>query len=450
MENTALLKQNISQTYPTVTHGRGVYLFDVEGRDYLDGSSGAMTASIGHGVVEIAEVMKEQASRVAFTYRTQFTSEPAERLALKLVALAPGDLNWVSFVNSGSEASELAIRTSVANSRERDRPEKVKILSRHISYHGMTMGSLSLSGHTARRQDYGSLLHPFPVVPPAYAYRYAKDSESEEEYSARAAKEFEDAIIAADPETVAAIIVEPIVGAAGGVLVPPAGYMKRLRDMCDRLDVLMIVDEVITGIGRTGDWFASMHEGIVPDMLLFGKGISGGYAPMAGVIMREHLVQTMREGSQVSPFGHTYSGNPLSSAVCVAVLDLLEREHALENVKNRGEQLERALRSLADEFPFIADVRGRGLLWGFEFVMDQKSKEPPSPEKNSAASFVAECCRQGLIVYPAGIPPLNNAILISPSLLIKSDDMQVLIDRLRCALEQFAQHFMSGLLSEQA
>lgn len=448
MESSALLKQNVSKTYPMVSHGRGVYLYDSDGRDYLDGSSGAMTASIGHGVSEIAEVMKAQAEQVAFVYRTQFTNEPAEQLAQRLVALAPGDLNWVSFVNSGSEASELAIRTAVANSREKGRPEKVQILSRRISYHGMTMGSLSLSGHTARRQDYGSLLHPFPATPPVYAYRYAKDSETEDQYSARAAKEFEDAILAAGPESVAAIIVEPIVGAAGGVFVPPAGYMKRLRQVCDRHDVLMIVDEVITGIGRTGDWFASTYEGIVPDMLLFGKGISGGYAPLAGVLMRDHLVQTMREGSQISPFGHTYSGNPLGSAVSLAVLNLLEREHALENVKARGEQIETQLRSLAEEFPFIADVRGRGLLWGFEFVINQTTKEPPKPETNSAATFVEECFRQGLIVYPAGIAPLNNAVLISPPLLIGSEDIQVLVDRLRRALQEFSQHFMKDVLIE--
>jgi len=437
---SSLLKQTVSKRYPTVAHGRGVFLYDTEGRTYLDGSSGAMTASIGHGVSEIADAMREQACRVAFTYRTQFTNDPAEELARRLARLAPGDLNSAFFVNSGSEATEFAIRATANHWREKGRPAKVKVLGRHTSYHGMTMGALSMSGHAARRPDYGSLLHPFPVAPPAHAYRYARAGESEAEYAARAVAEVEAAILAEDPSTVGAFIAEPIVGAAGGALVPPAGYFAGLREVCDRLDVLLITDEVITGVGRTGEWFASSTEGIVPDLLVLGKGISGGYFPVAAVLMRDHMVDVLRAGSGVAPFGHTFSGNPLGAATCLAVLDKLEREDVLDNVRARGAQLEAGLKELAQRSRHMVDVRGRGLLWGFEFVTDPVSKVAPGAHHDATNVFVAECLDRGLIIYPAGIAPLNNAALICPPLVITEEEIVLLLRMLESALEAMDEH----------
>ncbi len=441
MLESSLLKQIVDKEYPLATHGVGVYLYDQNGRDYIDGSSGAMTASLGHGLGEIAQVMKEQAEQIAFTYRTQFTNQPAEDLATQLTSLAPGDLNWAFFVNSGSEASEYAIRATVNHWRSKGKPEKVEVLGRHTSYHGMTMGALSMSGHEARRPDYGSLLHEFPTAPPAYAYRFARLGESEEQYSLRAAKEFEEVITQHGPSTVGAIIVEPIVGAAGGVLIPPRDYLRHLREMCDRLDILLIVDEVITGLGRTGAWFACEEEGIVPDLLLFGKGISGGYSPVAGVLLRDHLVSAMRNGSGVSPFGHTYSNNPLGSAISLAVLEYMERNNILDNVKSRGQELQQGLLELEKQYDFIADVRGRGLLWGFEFVTDKKTKKSPNPNENISSAFVEECFKQGLIVYPAGVSPLNNAIIVSPPLIISQGDISKLLSRLENSLEKFSSRF---------
>ena len=434
------MKQTIDKEYPIVDHGKGVFLYDTNGRRYLDGSSGAMTANVGHGAQEVAAAMKEQACRVAFTYRTQFTNLPAEELARRLTELAPGDLDWAFFVNSGSEASEFAIRAAVSHWREKGAPGKVKILGRRISYHGMTMGALSMSGHTARRPDYGTLLHSYSFAPPAYAYRFAEPGESEAAYALRAAQAFERAIQDEDPNTVAAVIVEPIVGAAGGVLVPPGGYFSRLREICDRLDVLLIIDEVITGMGRTGDWFASSHEGVVPDLLLIGKGMSAGYSPVAAVLLREHLVESLRDGSGIAPFGHTFSGNPLGAATCLAVLDLMERKDVLANVRQRGDQLERGLRSLSGQFSFMADVRGRGLLWGFEFIMDPETKRAPDAACGAATVFMDECLAQGLIVYPAGIAPLNNATILSPPLIITEDETRLLLTKLENALQAMEHH----------
>src|SRR5690625_950820 len=349
MLKSALLKPYPNRHYPSASYGKGVFIYDSAGNQYLDGSSGAMTATIGHGVSEISEAIAAQAKRLAFSYRTQFTNEPAEELAAKLTALAPKNLDWAFFVNSGSEASEFAIRAALGHWRAQGKPRKTKVLSRRNSYHGMTMGALSMSGHQGRRPDYGPLLHTFPVAPPAYAYRFANIGESEQEYAKRAASEFEQAIINQDPETVAAIIVEPIVGAAGGAIVPPQGYLPELREICDRHNVLLIFDEVITGVGRTGDWFACFDEQVVPDMLLAGKGLSAGYSPVGAVLLHQHMVAALQEKNMSAPFGHTFSGNPLGAAACLAVLELLERDSVLDNVVERGKQLHAGLQCLAEK-----------------------------------------------------------------------------------------------------
>ncbi len=436
---SALLKQQIDKHYPKVVRGKGVWLWDSEGRDYIDGSSGAMTANIGHGVTEIAQAMQEQASQIAFTFRTQFTNQPAEDLAARLAALAPGDLNHVFFVSSGSEASEYAMRVAIHTWKERGLPRKVRFLSRERSYHGMTMGALSMSGHDARRPDYSTLLHPFPAVAAAYEYRSSwADLPAEQKY--KSADEWETAILEAGADNVAAVIVEPIVGAAGGALVAPEGYFKRLREICDQYNVLLIMDEVITGMGRTGKWFASEHEGIVPDMIITAKGLSAGYTPMGAVIIRDPLVESMRAGSGYAPFGHTFSGNPLGCAVCLAVMDYLDQHHVLANVVARGAQVEAGLRALSDRYQHMVDVRGRGLLWGFEFVLDRKTRTPPPAEMNATGLFADICQENGLIVYPAGIKPYNNAALVAPPLVINAEEVQDLLARLEKSLSAMAEH----------
>jgi adenosylmethionine-8-amino-7-oxononanoate aminotransferase len=440
---SALLKQNFNRDYATVTHGKGVFLFDDKGREYIDGSSGAMTANIGHGVAEIGEVMRKQAGEVAFTFRTQFTNEPSERLAKKLTSLAPGDLNWAFFANSGSEASEFAMRVALQYWREKGQPSKVKVLSRHVSYHGMTMGAVSMSGHESRRGDYGSLLHPFPVVPPAYAYRHAADGADLESYARDSIAAWEQAIDRQGVATVAAVIAEPIVGAAGGVLVPPPGYFRLLLELCQRLGVLLIMDEVITGLGRTGAWFASADEGIVPDIIIAAKGMSAGYTPMSAILMREHVVAAMRDGSASAPFGHTFSGNPLSSSICLAVIDYVERNGLLENARQRGDELRQGLESLSQRYPHMVDVRGRGLLWGFEFVLERATKEAPDPKHNAAQTFADICFEHGLVLYPSGVAPLNNAAMIAPPLVISADEIQELLRRLDLSLAQMQRRIES-------
>lgn len=432
---SALLGHQLNNPAPTVERGEGVWLWDTEGRDYIDGSSGAMTANIGHGVAKIADVMRDQARTIGYSMYTQFSNAPAKALAKRLAALAPADIDHVFFVNSGSEAAEYAMRLALQVCKERGQPDKTMMLSRETSYHGMTMGALSLSGHNARRADFGTYLHAFPVVPAAYAYRSAWGDLPEDEQWV-AADEWEKAIVAAGPDKVAAIIAEPIVGAAGGALVPPKGYFRRLREICDQYGVLMIMDEVITGIGRTGVWFASEAEGVVPDIITTAKGLSAGYAPLGAVLVRAPLVKTLEEGSGLTPYGHTFSCNPIGAAVCMAVLDHIEDNDVLSNVAARGAELEAGLNALAQRYRHMADVRGRGLLWGFEFVLDRTNCTPPPADFNAAGRFVDLCKEAGLIVYPAGIAPYNNAALISPPLVITKDEVEVLLYRLDLGLAQ--------------
>lgn len=430
---SALLKQALERIYPTLERGEGVWLWDTDGKKYLDGSSGAMTANIGHGVAEIAKVLHDQAKKVAFCFRTQFTNQPAEDLAARLVALAPEGISHASFVSSGSEATEHAMRMAIQFWKDKGKPGKTRFLSRERSYHGMTMGALSASGHEVRRPDFGDLLHPFPVVPAADAYRSSWGDASPEE-QAKAADAWEQAILAAGADNVAAVIAEPIVGAAGGALVAPPGYFKRLRSICDRHEVLLVMDEVITGMGRTGVWFASEEEGVQPDIITIAKGLSAGYTPMGAVLIQQHIYDTLKAGGGNAPFAHTFSGNPLSAATCLAVLDYVERNDLLAKAVERGAQLKAGLIELARRHPHMADVRGRGLLWGFEFVMDQATREAPPEQMNVSSMFADICQRNGLIVYPAGIKPYNNAVLLAPPLTISSDELDVLLELLENSL----------------
>jgi len=439
---SALLKQTLDQQPPRAARAEGVYIYDDAGRQYLDGSGGAMTVSIGHGVPEVLQAMASQASRICYTYRSHFTSEAAETLAAELTGLAPGDLNHAFFVNSGSEATELAMRAALQYWREQGQPGKTDILGRRISYHGMTMGALSMSGHSARRADYGTLLHTFAVAPPPYPYRFPLEGKDAGQHGAAA---WERVLREHGPERVAAIIVEPVVGAAGGALTPEVGYLRALREICDRHDVLLIADEVITGMGRTGEWFGCQHDGIVPDMIATGKGMTSGYTPMGAVLFRDKLVDASRAGSKAAPFGHTFSNNPLSAAVCLAVVRYMKSHRVLDNVATQGRRLEAGLRALSARYPWMADVRGRGLLWGFEFVGDPATREPLPAARQANSRFVSHCFDAGLIVYGAGIAPYNNAALVAPPLTITETELQDLLDRLESGLRSFAREMQLPL-----
>ena len=429
---SALLKQPLGARVPVVDRAEGVFIHGRDGRDYLDGSGGAMTVSIGHGVPEVLAAMAAQATQVCFTYRTHFTSDAAEELADLLVAMAPGDIEHCFFVNSGSEATELAMRVAIQYWRDKGQAGKTHILGRELSYHGMTMGSLSMSGHAARRADYANLLQPFAVAPAPYPYRFPLSGEDAAQHGAAA---WDRILREYGADKVAAIIVEPVVGAAGGALTPPVGYLKALREICDRHDVLLIADEVITGMGRTGRWFACEHDEVVPDMIATAKGMTSGYTPMGAVLFRGHMFDGA--AARAAPFGHTFSANPLSAAICLAVVRYLRDNDVLANVAPRAVQLEAGLRALSARYPWMADVRGRGLLWGFEFIEDPATRAPIPADRQANTRFVAHCFDAGLIVYGAGIAPYNNAALLAPPLVITADEVDILLARLERGLQGF-------------
>ncbi|MGM0922709.1 MAG: aspartate aminotransferase family protein [Bacillota bacterium] len=429
MEREYLIKPMLDESYKKVSHGQGVYLYDTSGKKYLDGSSGAVTCSIGHGVSEIVEAMAEQAREVSFVYRSQFSSYAAEGLAKKLAEMTPGDLNWTFLVNSGSEAIETAMKTAIQYFQEKNMPKKTKIISRWMSYHGITIGALSLSGYPERRFRFQPLLDANPVVSPAYCYRcpYGLKPSS---CKAKCTGELETAIRRVGADHVAAFVAEPVVGAAGAAITPPEGYYEKIRDICDRNDILFIADEVMTGIGRTGKTLAMEHWGALPDIVALGKGLSAGYAPVAAALISDRVMRPIQQGSKLIMSGHTYSANPQSAAVSLAVLHYIEKNQLNDAASEKGKILIKHLQKLQKKTEIIGDVRGKGLLIGIEFVMNQTTKQPFPKSFNLTSRIIKKANQNGLLVYPsaAGIEGGDgDAILIAPPLTINDEELNELV-----------------------
>lgn len=419
----------MDETYKEITYGLGVYLYDKDGRRYLDGSSGAVTCGLGHGVIEIIKAMNRQAEKVSFVYRSQFTTESAEKLAETIAKLAPADLNWTFFVNSGSEATETAMKIAIQYWQERGQYRKTKILSRWMSYHGITIGALSMSGHTDRRFRFVSLLDDNPVISPPYCYR-CPYGESYPTCGLKCANELEKAIKRIGDEHVAAFIAEPIVGAAGGAITPPDGYYEKIREICDRHEVLFIADEVMTGIGRTGKMFAMEHWNTRPDIIALGKGLSAGYTPLAATIVSDRVMEPILSGSKQIMSGHTYSANPQSTATAQAVLEYINNHSLVEAAAEKGKYLLNKLQHLQKTSKIIGDIRGKGLLIGIEFVSNFKNKRPFNKEINFTNLLVKQAQHNGLLIYPAkaGIEgDCGDAVLIAPPLTITTSEIDELI-----------------------
>lgn len=436
---TNLIKPIVGGAYPVAKQGRGAYITDIHGKKYLDASSGAMTANIGHGVPEVARAIYEQAQTIAYVFRGQFTSEPAEMLARKIAEMAPGDLNSVFFVNSGSEATEIALKIAVQYWQEIGRPEKNRVISRWLSYHGVTLGALSMSGHPLRREKYQPLLKDFPGIVPPYCYR-CPFRQTYPECGLLCADDAETAIRRIGPDSVAAIIVETVTGASGGVIVPPPGYYQRLAEICRKYQILLIADEVVTGFGRTGKTFAFEYEGILPDIVAVGKGLGGGYTPIGGAIVRDTVIEAIKNGSRLMMAGHTLSANPLSTATALAVLNYIEKHQLIDHARQQGKVLEVGLKELAKKYSFIGDIRGRGLLWGLEFVKDQKTKKPFSEKQNIAEKIITCGYKEGLLLYNASISyhQQSDAILLAPPFIVGEREINDLLKKLNRVLSQVA------------
>lgn len=407
---------------PVVARGDGVYLYDTDGGQYLDGSSGAVAANLGHGDVRIVDAVAEQARTVAFAHRTQFRSPPVEDLAERVGRHTPGALGWSIFSSSGSEANELALRLALAYAQRRG-GGRYEFVSRALSYHGSTLGALSLTGQPRRRAGAEELLHGFATLHAADPFALSVDGLRAE-------------LDQLDPRHVVAVVTETVGGASSGALVPPAGYYEQLRAWCDENDVLWIADEVMCGFGRTGRWFAVEHWDAVPDLLVFGKGVSGGYGPLAGVVATDRVAEVVLDGHDHVGFGHTYTNTPLGAAVGVAVCDELEQRGLVANAADRGEELGEALRALGERHQLVWQCRGLGLLWALE-LGDAEAGRPWPVQRQLTRQLLDAARARGLLLYPAVQGARDGAgdgVLVAPPLIISSAETQDLVARLDAAL----------------
>jgi adenosylmethionine-8-amino-7-oxononanoate aminotransferase len=420
--------RNLRKTYPTAVRGEGVFIYDQTGRAYLDGSGGAVVVSIGHGVESIRQAMLAQASRIAFAHGSQFTTEAAVLLARKIIDICPPGLTHVYFLSGGSEAVETAVKMARQYQIDRGQPSKYKVISRWTSYHGNTLGALALSGHTGRRKHYLPLMRHTPHIAPAYCYRcpFGREPAS---CALECADDLEKTILYEGPDSVSAFVAEPIVGATAGALVPRDGYFQKIRKICDRYDVLLIVDEVMTGVGRTGRNFAVDHWGVVPDMLVGSKGLAGGYSPIYCVVTKEAVHKVIQEASGAFVHGHTYSQNPLSCAVAVAVLDYIRENELVKRCAAMGGYLLKKLQDLY-RHSIVGDIRGLGLMAGVEFIKDRKTKEPFDPALKLNALIGSRAFDKGLITYPGGGGAdgvRGDHILLAPPFIITVEQIDQLV-----------------------
>lgn len=414
--------------YPKADRAEGVYIYDTEGKKYIDGSGGAAVVGIGHGIKEITEAMFQQAERISFAHSSHFTSQSAIDLASKLVGLSPKGLNRVYFLSGGSEAVETSIKLARQYQVERGKPHKYKVISRWTSYHGNTLGALALSGHTGRRRYYLPLIQHTPHIVPAYCYRCPFGLRPEK-CELECALDLEKTLLYEGPDFVSAFIAEPIVGATAGALVPKDGYFQKIREICDHYDILFIADEVMTGIVRTGKNFGVDHWGVVPDMIVAAKGLSSGYTPLFAVIVKEEIHQIIKEGSGAFVHGHTFNQNPLSCAIGCAVIDYLIKHDLVSRTAKMGEYFLRALQSLT-RHEIVGDVRGKGLFAGVEFVKDKKTKEPFDLKLKLNDLIASRAFEKGLITYPGGGGAdgiKGDHLLLAPPFIIMEEQIDKMV-----------------------
>ena len=405
--------------------GEGVYVWDDEGRRYIDGSSGPVCVVIGHGVKEVAEAAARQMSKISFAHSSHFTTDSVIECADKLAKFSPPGLKHVFFTSGGSEATEAAAKMARQYHLERGENRRYKIISRWQSYHGNTLGALSMSGNIPRRRNYIPMLLDFPHIPPAYCYRcwFGKDRES---CSLECAWALEREIKINGAEHISAFIAEPVVGATLGTVPAPEGYFQIIREICDRYDVLFIADEVMTGFGRTGKNFAIEHWRVEPDIIATAKGISSGYIPLGAVIASEKVFKAFK-----NPFvhGHTYGSHPVACAVGSAVLDYIEKNRLVKRSEELGKYFLDKLQSLKDS-DSVGDVRGIGLFSGIEFVKDKPSKEPFSAEARFNQMILEHCFNNGLLVYP-GFGSVDGVkgdhIQVAPPLIISRSQIDEIV-----------------------
>ncbi|MEE2002890.1 aspartate aminotransferase family protein [Alkalimonas sp. MEB108] len=424
-------------SYPVAVRGDGVYLYDEKGKAYLDASGGAAVSCLGHQHPYVIDAIKSQLDQLSFAHTAFFTNAPQEALAERLSARFPEKNSRVYFLSGGSEANETAIKLARQFWVAGGKPDKYLIISREQSYHGNTLGALSLSGNPQRRKVYQPMLFDWPRIEPCYAYRHQFSTETEQDYGERAANYLQQEIDRVGAENVAAFIAEPVVGATLGVVPAAKGYFERIREICNKNNILLILDEVMCGAGRTGHYFAFEADNIVPDIVTLAKGLGGGYQPIGAVICRDHIHNQIVDGSGSFAHGHTYIGHATACAAGLAVMDVIEAEHLLQKVKTSGEVIRTDLAAAFGEHPFIGDIRGRGLFIGIELVQDKADKTPHANGGKVATSIKQRAMSEGLICYPGsgGADGINGChILLAPPFIYTSSHIDELVTKLKRVL----------------
>jgi len=433
---------------PFLDHGEGIYLFDEQGKRYIDGSSGAMVSNIGHANPRVLAKMKAQMDKATFGYRLHFRTRPSEDLAARTVAMTPEGLDRVFFVSGGSEAVESAVKLARQYALTQGEGARYKVISRFPSYHGCTLGALDLTGYDPLREPFAPMMAGMPKVAAPATY-LDRDNLTEEERGLKYAEKLRDRIVEEGPETVLAFVMEPVGGASTGALVAPDSYYGRVREICDEFGVILIYDEVMTGAGRTGKFLAAEHWGITPDIVALSKGFGAGYAPLGAIVAGARMVEPVLDAGGFL-HGFTYAGNPLACAAGLAVLEELEEQDLIGNAARMGEVVMAELRGLMDRYPFIGDVRGKGLLTAFEFVADRATMEPLDPRINAHDRLVELAYARGLIIYSRRTRggTAGDHFLVAPPLIITRDQIAEMMAILRDALDAFAAE--TGLSVESA
>lgn len=423
---------------PTAVGGDGCFLIDAVGKRYFDGSGGAAVSCLGHSNTRVRDAIKAQVDQLAFAHTGFFTSEPAEALADLLIEHAPQGMERVYFVSGGSEAAEAAIKLARQYFTERGEPQRRHLIARQQSYHGNTLGALAAGGNAWRRQQFAPLLMEASHIPPCYEYTLRAAGESLEDYGIRSADALEAEILRLGPDTVMAFMAEPVVGATLGAVTAAPGYFKRIREICDRYGVLLILDEVMCGMGRTGHLFACDAEGATPDILCIAKGLGAGYQPIGAMLTTGTVYDTIANGTGFFQHGHTYLAHPVACAAGLAVVsEMLERD-LIGQVRARGAYFEAQLRARFAQNPHVGDIRGRGLFWGLEFVADRESKTPFDPSLGLAGKLKKAAFAEGLICYP--MPGTRDGktgdhVLLAPPFIATEAELDGALDALSRALD---------------
>ena len=432
LEDHCLFPRDMDRDYPLAARGKGVWVWDEDGKKYLDGCAGANVTGIGHGVVEVALEMSEKAKNIAYVPPHHFLHKVPLELAEKLVSMAPAGYTRVMLLSGGSEAIENAFKIARQYQVLTGKGKKYRIVSRWQGFHGNTLSADAAGGHSGRRTLYTPMLMNVPHIVPACCYRCAFDL-TYPGCGIMCAKDLERVIVQEGPEYFSAFISETIVGAAAAAVTPVPEYYPVVRETCDRYDLLWIADEVMTGMGRTGTFLAIEQWGVLPDLVVLAKGLSSGYVPLAAILIQEKVFRAFRDTKTAFIGGHTYNSHPVTAAAGLSVLNYLEKRRVIEGVGKKGRLLSDGLRSVAERHSIAGDVRGKGLMWGIEFVQNKKTRQPFDPCQKVTHMVTTRAMENGLLVYPVSgcaDGKSGDGILICPPLVISNDEIEILVNRL--------------------